>query len=130
MPSSEESGAHSGAHSGEHVLFQSLSRIFKGMQSVKVVVEPDRKQLFVKYDGDMTWEGILEAEKLANEIVRENRRIIVSLGSKDELRRRYGNRLRGRWDLIDDEILRIVEVEDFDCVACKGSMLRQRGRSA
>jgi alanyl-tRNA synthetase len=89
------------------------------MQSVKVVVGPDRKQLFVKYDGDMTWEGILEAEKLANEIVLENRRIVVSLGSKEDLRR-YGNRLRGRWDLIDDEILRIVEVEDFDCVACKG----------
>ena len=123
MPSSEESRAHS----GEHVLFQSLSRIFKGMQSVKVVVEPDRKQLFVKYDGDITWEGILEAEKLANEIVRENRRIIISLGSKDDLSKRYGKRLRGRWDLIDDEILRIVEVEDFDCVACKGEHVETTG---
>lgn len=114
-------------HSGEHVLFQSLSRVFKGMESVKVVIEPDRKQLFVRYDREIDWDRVLEAEKMANRIVHENRRIIVTVGDKEEMKRKYGSRLRGRWDLIRDEDIRIVEVEDFDCVACKGNHVERTG---
>jgi len=115
------------AHSGEHVLFQSLSRVFKGMESVKVVVEPDKKQLFVKYNGEITWNGILEAERIANRIIKENRKIKITVGDKEKLRKEYGNKLRGRWDLIEDKTIRIVEVEDFDCVACRGEHAESTG---
>jgi len=123
MSVSEESRAHS----GEHILFQSLSRIFKGMESVKVVIEPDKKQLFVRCGGTIDWNGVLEAEQIANKIVQENRRIIVAIGGIEEMRQRYGSRLRGRWDLIKDEIIRIVEVEGFDAVACKGDHVERTG---
>ena len=108
------------AHSGEHVLFQSLSRVFKGIESVKVEIEPDKKQLFVKYDEEIDWNGILKAEKIANKIIQENRKVKITVGDREKLRKKYGNKLRGRWDLIKDKTIRIVEVEDFDCVACKG----------
>jgi len=97
------------------------------MESVKVVIEPDKKQLFVRYGGTIDWGGVLEAEKIANRIVQENRRIIVAVGGREEMRRRYGGRLRGRWDLIRDETIRIVEVEDFDAVACKGEHVETTG---
>jgi len=115
------------AHSGEHVLFQSLSRVFKGMESVKVVIEPDKKQLFVKYDGEITWSGILQAERIANRIIQENRKIRITVGDKAKLREKYGDKLRGRWDLIEDKTIRIVEVEDFDCVACRGEHVKSTG---
>jgi alanyl-tRNA synthetase len=115
------------AHSGEHVLFQSLSRVFKGMESVKVVIEPDKKQLFVKYDGEITWSGILQAERIANRIIQENRKIRITVGDKEKLRKEYGDKLRGRWDLIEDKTIRIVEVEDFDCVACRGQHVGSTG---
>ena len=115
------------AHSGEHVLFQSLSRVFKGMRSVKVVIEPDKKQLFVKYNGEIDWDGVLEAEKIANRIVQENRGIKIIVGDKEELKREYGDRLRGRWDLIRDRRIRLVEVEGFDYVACKGEHVERTG---
>ena len=115
------------AHSGEHILFQSLSRVFKGMESVKVVLEPDKKQLFVKYDGEITWSGILEAERIANRIIQENRKIKITVGDKEKLRKEYGDKLRGRWDLIEDKIIRIVEVEDFDYVACRGEHVEKTG---
>jgi alanyl-tRNA synthetase len=115
------------AHSGEHVLFQSLSRIFKGMESVKVVIEPDKKQLFVKYDDEISWSEILEAERIANRIIQENRKIKITIGDKEKLRKEYGNKLRGRWDLIEDKTIRIVEVEGFDCVACKGEHIGSTG---
>jgi alanyl-tRNA synthetase len=115
------------AHSGEHILFQSLSRIFKGMESVKVVIEPDKKQLFVKYDGEINWSGILQAERIANRIIQENRKIKITVGNKEKLRKEYGNKLRGRWDLIEDKTIRIVEVEGFDCVACKGEHVENTG---
>jgi alanyl-tRNA synthetase len=115
------------AHSGEHILFQSLSRVFKGMESIKVVLEPDKKQLFVKYDGEITWSGILEAERIANRIIQENRKIKITVGDKEKLRKEYGDKLRGRWDLIEDKIIRIVEVEDFDYVACRGEHVEKTG---
>jgi alanyl-tRNA synthetase len=115
------------AHSGEHILFQSLSRVFKGMESVKVVLEPDKKQLFVKYDGEITWSGILEAERIANRIIQENRKIKITVGDKEKLRKEYGDKLRGRWDLIEDKTIRIVEVEDFDYVACRGEHVEKTG---
>jgi alanyl-tRNA synthetase len=115
------------AHTGEHVLFQSLSRLFKGMESVKVVIEPDKKQLFVKYDGEINWSGILEAERIANRIIQENRKIKITTGDKEKLRKEYGNKLRGRWDLIEDKTIRIVEVEGFDCVACRGEHVKNTG---
>jgi alanyl-tRNA synthetase len=115
------------AHTGEHILFQSLSRIYKGMESVKVVLEPDKKQLFVKYDGEIDWSGILEAERIANRIIQENRKIKITVGDKEKLRKEYGNKLRGRWDLIEDKTIRIVEVEDFDYVACKGEHVENTG---
>jgi alanyl-tRNA synthetase len=128
--SSEQSGSipeKSKAHSGEHILFQSLSRVFKGMESVKVVIEPDKKQLFVKYDGEITWSGVLEAERIANRIIHENRKIKITVGDKEKLRKEYGDRLRGRWDLIEDKTIRIVEVEGFDCVACRGEHVESTG---
>lgn len=115
------------AHSGEHVLFQSLSRVFKGMESVKVVIEPDKKQLFVKYDGEITWSGILQAERIANRIIQENRKIKITVEDKEKLRKEYGDKLRGRWDLIEDKTIRIVEVEGFDCVACRGEHVERTG---
>jgi len=115
------------AHTGEHVLFQSLSRVFKRMQSVKVVIESDKKQLFVKYDGEMNWSGILEAEKIANRIIQENRKIKITVGDKEKLRKQYGDELRGRWDLIEDKTIRIVEVDGFDCVACRGQHVENTG---
>jgi alanyl-tRNA synthetase len=123
MTASKESRAHS----GEHVLFQSLSRVFRGMESVKVVIEQDKKSLFVRYDGDIDWSGVLEAEKIANRIVQENRRVVAAVGDREEMKRRYGSKLRGRWDLIRDETIRIVEVEDFDIVACKGEHVDRTG---
>jgi alanyl-tRNA synthetase len=115
------------AHSGEHILFQSLSRVFKGMESVKVVLELEKKQLFVKYNGEINWSGILEAEHIANKIIRENRKIKITTGDKEKLRKEYGDKLRGRWDLIKDKNIRIVEVENFDCVACKGQHVDSTG---
>jgi alanyl-tRNA synthetase len=115
------------AHSGEHIFFQSLSRVFKGMESIKVVIEPDKKQLFVKYDGEIDWSGILEAERIANRIIQENRKIRITVGEKEKLRKEYGDKLRGRWDLIEDKTIRIVEVEGFDYVACKGEHVENTG---
>ena len=112
------------AHSGEHILFQSLTRVFKGIQSVKVEIKPDKKQLFVKYDGEIDWSGILKAERIANRIIKENRKIKITVGKKEKLRKEYGNKLRGRWDLIKDKNIRIVEVDEFDIVACKGEHVK------
>jgi len=97
------------------------------MESVKVVLGPGKKQLFVRYSGEIDWDGVLEAEKLANRVIREDRRIRVVVGDREEVRRRYGRRLRGRWDLIKDKQIRIVEVENFDYVACKGEHVQRTG---
>jgi len=115
------------AHTGEHILFQSLSKVFKGIESVKVEIKPDKKQLFVKYDREIDWAGILQAERIANGIIKENKKIKITIGDKEKLKKKYGKKLRGRWDLIKDKKIRIVEVEGFDYVACSGKHVKHTG---
>jgi alanyl-tRNA synthetase len=106
------------AHTGEHILFRALSMVFEGL-SVKKVELGNRNYFVIRYDRDITWDGILQAEQHANRIIDEGRPVITYRGTKVDVSTRFP-RLRVRWDRITEDEITVVCVEDFDWAACSG----------
>jgi alanyl-tRNA synthetase len=108
------------AHTGEHILFQSLSRVFDGIEIEKINITEEKKSLFVNYPDNLDKKKILEAELLVNKIIQDGREVKKFAGSKEEIEKRFENKVRGKWDRISDEKITVVEVDGFDYAACSG----------
>ncbi|MBU7044374.1 MAG: hypothetical protein HXS47_12360 [Theionarchaea archaeon] len=113
------------AHTGEHILFRALSMIFPGL-TVKKVELGARNYFVIYYDGDITWDEIVEAEEIAHKIISEQRPVTIYKGTKAEVSARFPP-LRVRWDRITEEPVTVVCVEDFDWAACSGDHVSNTG---
>ncbi|MEM2955083.1 MAG: DHHA1 domain-containing protein [Candidatus Nanoarchaeia archaeon] len=112
------------AHTGEHILFQSLSRFFKGIELEKIDITENKKSLFVKYDRSFDRRNIVEAELLANKIIEEGRCVNRFVGSMDEIKKKFGSKIRGKWERIDNNRVSVIEIEGFDYAACSGEHVK------
>ncbi|MCS6843371.1 MAG: DHHA1 domain-containing protein [Caldilineales bacterium] len=112
---------HMQNHSGQHVLTQAFIRTAEAetvawhLSDNTVTVDLDRS--------DLTPEEIALAEALANEIVQEDRPIAARVVGEEEL---PWLGLRRRPDVPGP--LRIVEIADFDRVACGGTHVASTGQ--
>ncbi|MDD5086702.1 MAG: DHHA1 domain-containing protein, partial [Candidatus Nanoarchaeia archaeon] len=104
-------------HSGEHIFVGALLKIIKDIKVEKINLREDESSLFVKCN-NLTWEQIFKAERVANQIIKEGRDIIVKDVSKEEAKNIKG--LRIKLDRIKDEKIRIVEIKEHDVSACAG----------
>ena len=109
------------AHTGEHILFRALSTVFDGM-IVKKVEFGKRNYFLVHYNKEIEWNGVLEAELIANRIISEGRPVTKVKLSREEAHK-YPQ-LRVRWDRITDDTVTVVEVDGFDWAACKGNHVK------
>ncbi|MCC7573649.1 MAG: hypothetical protein KO464_09755 [Candidatus Methanofastidiosum sp.] len=107
------------AHTGEHIFFRSLSKVIPEVSLDKISIKEEKNALYIKYPGDFSWEKLLEAEKLTNKIILENRKVIVHNSRKEEVVTKFPG-IRIKIDRIQTEEVRIVEVEDYDFAACSG----------
>jgi len=115
-------------HTAGHILFQSLKRIFPEMRIIKDIFKHEKTALIVRYPKQIDWDKVLEAEKTANKIVEEDREVRFIHVSKEKILEKFGDKVRGRWDLIKDETIRVVEVDDFDYSACMGKHVKSAGK--
>mgnify|MGYP006417797571 FL=1 len=108
-------------HSAEHILFQSIKRIDEDAVVEKVNIHAQESSLFVK-SPNLNIDKIIEAEKLANNIISENRNINIHEITKEEVPN-Y-KLLRIKLEKIKDDKIRVVEIENFDQSACCGSHVK------
>ena len=102
-------------HTGEHILFQALSRSTP-TEVHKVDLGEQESTLYVNCK-ELSWDILLKAEQLANQVVAEDRPIRQELVPRDQLE----SGLRIKLDRIKDEKIRVVDVKDFDLAACAGT---------
>ena len=107
------------AHTGEHIFFRSLSRVAPGVSLDKISIKEEKNALYIKYAGELSWEKLLEAERLTNNTILENRKVIVHNSKKEEVVTKFPD-IRIKLDRIQTEEVRIVEVENYDFAACSG----------
>jgi alanyl-tRNA synthetase len=105
------------AHTAQHMFFQCLSRFFPNLYVVKDNIEVGRHALFIRSPEPLNFTGIAEAEKLANQTIKEGRRVIIRWMKKEEAGR---GDFRVKLDRIKGNEVRVVEIEGFDKSACSG----------
>ena len=107
------------AHTGEHIFFRSLSKVIPEVSLDKISIKEEKNALYIKYEGDLAWGKLLDAERLTNNIILENKKVIVHNSKKEEVVTKFPS-IRIKLDRIQTEDVRIVEVENYDFAACSG----------
>src|SRR5260370_11087514 len=113
---------HMQQHSGQHVLSAAFVRLFK-MPTVSFHMADD----YCSIDLDtptLTKDQVQSAERLANEIILENRPVDMHVVTRDEAENLGLRKLppAGR-----DE-LRLIDIREFDLTACGGTHVSQTGQ--
>jgi alanyl-tRNA synthetase len=112
---------HMQQHTGQHLLSQAFIRV---AQAETVGFHLTDDNLTIDLDiADLTPDQIEQAQALANQIIWENRPVLartVSLSEAQQLN------LRKLPDLENNRI-RLIEIEDFDLVACGGTHVSHTG---
>jgi alanyl-tRNA synthetase len=113
---------HMQQHSGQHVLSAAFIRLFD-LHTVSFHMADD----YCSIDLDaptLTKEQIESAERLANEIILENRAVDICFVPREEV-----GKLGLRKDPVADrDELRIIDIREVDVSACGGTHVRQTGQ--
>lgn len=115
---------HMQQHSGQHVLSAAFIRLY-GMQTVSFHMAED----YCSIDLDtptLTREQIESAERLANEIILENRTVDIRFVSRDEA----GKLGLRKLPPTERDKLRLIDIHDFDLTACGGTHVAHTGQIA
>ena len=113
---------HMQQHSGQHVLSAAFVRLFN-MPTVSFHMADD----YCSIDLDtlsLTKEQIESAERLANEVILENRPVDIRFVTRDEA----GKLGLRKIPPTERDELRLIDITDFDLTACGGTHVRQTGQ--
>ena len=115
---------HMQQHSGQHVLSAAFLRLHN-MPTVSFHMADD----YCSIDLDtpsLTKEQIESAERLANEIILENRGVDIRFVTREEA----GNLGLRKLPPTERDELRLIDIRDFDLSACGGTHVAQTGQIA
>lgn len=113
---------HMQQHSGQHVLSAAFVRLLD-MHTVSFHMADD----YCSIDLDtptLTKDQIEAAERLANEVILENRPVEIRFVTRDEA----GKLGLRKIPVADRDELRIIDIRDFDLSACGGTHVNQTGQ--
>jgi alanyl-tRNA synthetase len=113
---------HMQQHSGQHVLSAAFVRLFD-LHTVSFHMADD----YCSIDLDtptLSKTQVQEAERLANEIILENRPVEIRFVTQEEA----GNLGLRKIPVADRDELRIIHIRDFDLSACGGTHVNQTGQ--
>ena len=115
---------HMQQHSGQHVLSSAFIRLF-GMATVSFHMADD----YCSIDLDtptLTKEQVESAERLANEIILEDRQVDIRFVTRDEAAKLGLRKLPPT----ERDELRLIDISDFDLTACGGTHVARTGQIA
>jgi len=113
---------HMQQHSGQHVLSAAFVRLFS-MPTVSFHMGDDYCSIDLETP-NLTKDQIESAERLANEIILENRPVVIRFVTRDEATK-LGLR---KIPPTERDELRLIDIHDFDLTACGGTHVRQTGQ--
>jgi len=118
---------HMQQHSGQHVLSAAFVRLFN-MPTVSFHMGDDYCSIDLDVSDldtpNVTKAQVEQAERLANEIILENRPVDVRFVTRDEA----GALGLRKVPVADREELRIIDIRDWDLSACGGTHVAQTGQ--
>lgn len=116
------------SHTAEHILFKSIENVLKERNQdarlMKINLTTEESSLFID-TLELNWDILFQAEEIANNIVKENREIVIHQVSKEEASRM--EKLRIKVGKVKRPTVRVVEIKDFDWSACTGTHAKTTG---
>jgi alanyl-tRNA synthetase len=109
-------------HSGQHVLSAAFVRLFQ-IPTVSFHMGEDACSIDLDTPG-LSAEQVVAAERLANEVILENRAVNVRYVTREEAEKLGLRKLPPA----ERDMLRLVEVTDFDLCACGGTHVTGTGQ--
>jgi alanyl-tRNA synthetase len=113
---------HMQQHSGQHVLSAAFVRLFN-IPTVSFHMGEETSSIDLDAP-TVTQEQMIEAEKLSNEIIWEDRPVEIRFATQDEASE-LGLR---KVPPIDKGKLRLIDIQDFDLTACGGTHVQRTGQ--
>ena len=110
---------HMQQHTGQHVLSAAFDRLF---QARTVAFHLGSASATIDLSRDLTMEQVAAAEQHANDIVWDDRSVIVRFVTSEDARA-----LSLRKESEREGVLRLVEIQDFDLSACGGTHVSRTG---
>lgn len=114
-------GDHMQQHSGQHLLSGAFERLF-GFATVSFHMGDETCTIDLATD-KVSAEQVVEAERLANEIVLEDRPVEIRYAEANEARTMGVRKIPSA----EREKLRLIEIRDFDLNACGGTHVKTTG---
>lgn len=111
-------------HTAEHILFRCLQNQIKEISLVKIRLDTNESVIYARADS-INWNTLIEAEKQANKVIKEDLDIKEYFVNKSEVEKYPKLRISSR---IQEEKIRVVEVHDFDWSACRGIHAKSSGK--
>jgi alanyl-tRNA synthetase len=113
---------HMQQHSGQHVLSAAFIRLFN-MPTVSFHMADDYCSIDLD-SATLSKDQVEQAERLANEIILENRPVDIRFVTRDEA----ANLGLRKIPVADRDELRIIDIRDWDLSACGGTHVNQTGQ--
>ncbi len=112
---------HMQHHTGQHILSQAFIRTAQA-QTVSFHLSDDTVTIDLDVP-DLTPEQVRQAERLANQIVWENRPVHIRMATLEEARQMSLRKLPP----VKNGQLRLIDIENFDLTACGGTHVARTG---
>jgi alanyl-tRNA synthetase len=113
---------HMQQHSGQHVLSAAFVRLFN-IPTISFHMADDYCSIDLE-TATLTKDQIESAERLANEIILENRAVDIRFVTRDEATQLGLRKLPPA----ERDELRLIDIRDFDLTACGGTHVNQTGQ--
>jgi alanyl-tRNA synthetase len=113
---------HMQQHSGQHVLSAAFVQLF-AMPTVSFHMGAETCTIDLD-TGTLSAAQVVEAERLTNQIVQENRPVAIRFVRKEDV----PNLGLRKVPAVDKEELRLIDIENFDLTACGGTHVRGTGQ--
>lgn len=114
-------------HTGTHIILGAARRVFgphvwqQGAQK-----GPERSRLDISHHKRIGLKDLQEIERLANEVVVQNRAVRVEWMNRNEAEQKYGFDLY-QGGVVPGKLVRVVDIEGWNTQACAGTHFQRTG---
>ncbi len=80
-------------HTGEHIFMGSLIKNIPAIAVEKIQLNENESSLFIipPNNKEITWQDIFKAEEITNNIIQQNRNVLIHLVNKEEVQTKFPN---------------------------------------
>lgn len=112
-------------HTGSHIVFAAMREVLEKEKLIYMGVHVGEElcRIDISYDKPISDSQMLEVERLANNVILENRPVKIFYMDRKDAEKTYGDKL-GITEVTPTGLVRVVEIENWDVALCSGTHVK------